>query len=127
MQLANNTCIVTGGNRGIGLEVREIAWAARLCCRRCTLLHAAATATHAGPHPPRPCPRPRLQLVRQLLARNNTVIATARKPEAAGDLKKLQASAGGRLSVTQLDVASPAAVEQWAAEVKALAPHVDVS
>lgn len=67
------------------------------------------------------------QLVRQLLAKNNTVIATARKPEAANDLQKLQASAGGRLSVTKLDVTQPGAVESWAAEVKALAPHVDVS
>lgn len=90
-----------------------------------------------APRPPAPlaathaCPAPALgsssQLVRQLLAKNNTVIATARKPEAAGDLKKLQASAAGRLSVTKLDVTSPAAVEEWAAEIKALAPHVDVS
>ncbi|PRW55919.1 hypothetical protein C2E21_5144 [Chlorella sorokiniana] len=85
MQLANKTCVVTGGNRGIGLE-----------------------------------------LVRQLLAKNNTVIATARKPEAASDLQKLQASAGGRLSVTKLDVTSPQSIESWAAEVKALAPHVDL-
>lgn len=67
------------------------------------------------------------QLVRQLLAKNNTVIATARKPEAASDLQKLKASAGGRLSVTKLDVTSPQSIESWAAELKALAPHVDVS
>lgn len=117
MQLANKTCVVTGGNRGIGLEVRRSAAGARrspLAARR-PLAH----------FPPLPLSLP--QLVRQLLAKNNTVIATARKPEAANDLQKLQASAGGRLSVTKLDVTQPGAVESWAAEVKALAPHVDVS
>lgn len=68
------------------------------------------------------------QLVKQLLARGNTVIATARKPAAAGELRALQgAGASRRLHITQLDVAAPESVESWAAGIKALAPHVDVS
>ncbi|KAL4440648.1 hypothetical protein ABPG77_000357 [Micractinium sp. CCAP 211/92] len=85
MQLTNKVAVVTGANRGIGLE-----------------------------------------LVRQLLARGNTVIATARKPDAASELRALQPGTGSRLHLTQLDVAAPESVESWAAGVKALAPHVDL-
>ncbi|PSC72928.1 hypothetical protein C2E20_3850 isoform A [Micractinium conductrix] len=85
MRLESLNAVVTGGNRGIGLE-----------------------------------------LFRQLLAKGNTVVATAQHPAQADDLQALAAGAGGRLHVTQLDVSNPASVERWAAGVKALAPHVDL-
>ncbi|PSC72929.1 hypothetical protein C2E20_3850 isoform B [Micractinium conductrix] len=85
MRLESLNAVVTGGNRGIGLE-----------------------------------------LFRQLLAKGNTVVATAQHPAQADDLQALAAGAGGRLHVTQLDVSNPASVERWAAGVKALAPHVDM-
>lgn len=95
--------------------------------RRPAAAAAAACSCWHRCNPPPPLHTALPQLVRQLLAKNNSVIATARKPEAASDLHKLQASAGGRLSVTKLDVTSPQSIESWAAGVKALTPHVDVS
>ncbi|KAL4457577.1 hypothetical protein ABPG75_012442 [Micractinium tetrahymenae] len=66
------------------------------------------------------------ELVRQLLARGNTVVATTRRPAAASELQALRDGAGSRLHVTQLDVAAPESVESWAAGVRALATRVDL-
>ena len=41
-------------------------------------------------------------------------------PQAAKELE------GTKVELTQLDVTSPQSVEQWAAEVQKLAPHIDV-
>jgi len=60
-------CLVTGGNRGLGLE-----------------------------------------FVRQLLARGDAVIATARAPDNADDLQALVRAHRGQLQVFPLDVAQPA-------------------
>ncbi|MFT5994108.1 MAG: NAD(P)-dependent dehydrogenase (short-subunit alcohol dehydrogenase family) [Bradymonadia bacterium] len=48
-----------------------------------------------------------LEFVKQLLDRGDTVIATARRPEAATELQAMKAGAGERLTITQLDVDSP--------------------
>jgi len=68
------TCIVTGANRGIGLE-----------------------------------------LARQLSARGDTVIATARNPESAADLNKLG------VPVEPLDVESPKSIAAFAKKLKGTA------
>lgn len=67
------------------------------------------------------------QLTRQLLAKGNTVIATARDPGAAKDLQKLQAGSGGALTVMQLDVGSPESIDAWAGNLKHQVAHIDVS
>ena len=67
------TCVVTGANRGIGLE-----------------------------------------LARQLAARGDTVVGTARDPESAADLKGL----GERVRVEELDLASPKSVAAFARRLK---------
>jgi NAD(P)-dependent dehydrogenase (short-subunit alcohol dehydrogenase family) len=46
-----------------------------------------------------------LEMARQLLARGDEVVATAREPKAAADLTKLTTGSGGRGSVVRLDVA----------------------
>ncbi len=67
------TCVVTGANRGIGLE-----------------------------------------LARQLAARGETVVGTARDPESAADLQGL----GERVRVEELDLASPKSVAAFARRLK---------
>jgi NAD(P)-dependent dehydrogenase (short-subunit alcohol dehydrogenase family) len=69
-------CLVTGANRGIGLE-----------------------------------------FVRQLLARGDRVIATCRKPGAAGALNALVGAHPGRLHVLPLDVADPKSQAALASEL----------
>lgn len=127
MQLTDKVAVVTGANRGIGLEVRLVA-CAPLPAPACPRLHGVCrpACACAPPNAAPPLVFP-VQLVRQLLAKGNTVIATARKPADAGELQGLWAGAGSRLHVTELDVAAPESVESWAAGVRALAPHVDVS
>ncbi|PSC75715.1 NADH-dependent fumarate reductase [Micractinium conductrix] len=61
------------------------------------------------------------EFVRQFAAKGNRVIATARTPAQAA--KELE---GTKVELTQLDVTSPQSVEQWAAEVQKLAPHIDL-
>lgn len=51
-----------------------------------------------------------LAITQQLVARGDKVVATARQPASAEALQKLGASAGGRLAVVELDVASPASI-----------------
>ena len=131
------TAVVTGGSRGIGE------------CRR------GAVGAWLGPPPP-PLPPPPwpplpavaqemrsgatpshlratalspagLALVKQLLQRGDTVIATARSGASAPALQQLAASAGGRLHVTDLDASKPESIQRWAAEVQEKAARVDVS
>ena len=45
-----------------------------------------------------------LEFVKQLAARGDEVVATARRPEAADALNALAAESGGKVTVTQLDV-----------------------
>jgi NAD(P)-dependent dehydrogenase (short-subunit alcohol dehydrogenase family) len=61
--------------------------------------------------------------VRQLVAKGNRVIAACRRPEEAR--KELGAELPD-VAWTTLDVASPASIESWAAEVQGIAPHLDV-
>ena len=65
--------------------------------------------------------------MRQLLAKGNTVLATARKPAAAADLQRLREAHADKLLISELDVASPQSIERFAAEAKARLAHVDVS
>lgn len=69
-------CLVTGANRGLGLE-----------------------------------------FTRQLLARGDRVVATARQPGRATELNALAAEHPGRLRVLPLDVAEPASIDALAAEL----------
>lgn len=72
-------CLVTGANRGLGLE-----------------------------------------FVRQLLARGDRVVATARHPGKATELNALAARHPGHLRVLPLDVAAPKSIESLAAELPML-------
>ena len=73
------------------------------CMRHVTMLH------------------PALQFVRQLAAKGNTVVATCREPQKALELAKLK-----DVTITQLDVASPEAIQQWAKSLGNHAQHFDV-
>ncbi|MDQ3270267.1 MAG: SDR family oxidoreductase [Pseudomonadota bacterium] len=73
-------CLVTGANRGLGLE-----------------------------------------FVRQLLARGDRVIATARQPGRANDLNRLVGENPGRLHVLPLDVAAPRSHAELVRELPLLA------
>ena len=64
---------------------------------------------------------PALQFVRQLVDKGNTVVATCREPQKATELAKLKG-----VTVTQLDVASPKAIQQWANGLGSHAQHFDV-
>eukprot|EP00197_Chlamydomonas_leiostraca_P002004 CAMPEP_0202857610 /NCGR_PEP_ID=MMETSP1391-20130828/485_1 /ASSEMBLY_ACC=CAM_ASM_000867 /TAXON_ID=1034604 /ORGANISM="Chlamydomonas leiostraca, Strain SAG 11-49" /LENGTH=247 /DNA_ID=CAMNT_0049536429 /DNA_START=124 /DNA_END=867 /DNA_ORIENTATION=- len=69
-----------------------------------------------------------LGLVRKLLDRDNRVIATARKPAEAVQLKELGQQYGGKLQVTALDMSEPASVTAWAQSLKEQqgVGHIDV-
>ena len=71
-------CLVTGANRGLGLE-----------------------------------------FTRQLLARGDRVVASARHPGKATDLNALSARHPGYLRVLPLDVAEPKSIDAFAAEADA--------
>ena len=64
---------------------------------------------------------PALQFVRQLADKGNTVVATCREPQKATELARLK-----DVTVTQLDVASPEAIQQWAQGLGSHAQHFDV-
>eukprot|EP00891_Asterochloris_glomerata_P004204 jgi/Astpho2/4204/Aster-05168 len=61
-----------------------------------------------------------LEFVRQLAAKGNTVVATCREPQKALELAKLK-----DVTITQLDVASPEAIQQWAKSLGNHAQHFD--
>ncbi|GHE28035.1 SDR family oxidoreductase [Vulcaniibacterium thermophilum] len=75
-------CLVTGANRGLGLE-----------------------------------------FVRQLLARGDRVVATARRPAQAHDLNRLSGEHPGRLHVLPLDVADPRSHAELARELPLADEH----
>jgi len=65
-----------------------------------------------------------LEWTRQWLARNASVYATARRPEAAQELQQLKQEAGDRLSIHQVDVASDESVRQLAEELDSVPLNV---
>ncbi|KAG2484047.1 hypothetical protein HYH03_017137 [Edaphochlamys debaryana] len=68
-----------------------------------------------------------LSLVKGFLARENTVIATTRKPAEATDLQQLAEQHPGKLVVTALDATQTSSVASWAEDVKRRGvKHVDV-
>ena len=56
-----------------------------------------------------------MQFARQLLARGNTVHATARRPEQAKELQDIKTD---QLSITSLDTSDPDTIRHWAAQLK---------
>jgi NADP-dependent 3-hydroxy acid dehydrogenase YdfG len=89
-----------------------------------------------------------LQLVKDLLARPNTVIAAARKPDASSELAQLQkglpvggagaqandhaqdlapAAPEGQLQLIALDVSSAKSIQQFVQQLKQSFSHIDVS
>jgi NAD(P)-dependent dehydrogenase (short-subunit alcohol dehydrogenase family) len=67
-----------------------------------------------------------VQFVRQLLAKENTVIACVRNPDSAGELNKLEAGSPEKLSIMALDVSDLASVSAWASFVAEAHSKVDV-
>lgn len=76
-----------------------------------------------------------LEFVKQLLAKDNTVIAAVRSPKTATELQELQkqhppSSQGTRkLHITMVDVSEPSSVESWASSLREKCPglrHIDV-
>ncbi|WP_428493536.1 SDR family oxidoreductase [Rhodopila sp.] len=56
-----------------------------------------------------------LGVTRDFLAQGWDVIATARQPAKAGELRALESSSGGRLTIPQLDMSDPEKVDGFAA------------
>jgi NAD(P)-dependent dehydrogenase (short-subunit alcohol dehydrogenase family) len=67
-----------------------------------------------------------LGFVRRMLARGDQVVATARQSSSSKELRELEASAAGRLLLTDLDITQQGSVDAWAADLKTRVPHVDV-
>eukprot|EP01024_Parvocaulis_polyphysoides_P037225 TRINITY_DN33139_c0_g1_i1.p1 TRINITY_DN33139_c0_g1~~TRINITY_DN33139_c0_g1_i1.p1 ORF type:complete len:259 (+),score=33.83 TRINITY_DN33139_c0_g1_i1:77-778(+) len=63
-----------------------------------------------------------LEWCRQLLKKNNKVIASVRNPENSDKLKQLS----GNLEVTKLDTSDEESIKEWAVSLKRLVDHVDV-
>ncbi len=61
--------------------------------------------------------------MKQLASKGNNVIAACRQPDAVK--AKLQ-EIKGEIYITQLDVADPTSIENWAAEVAGITSHVDL-
>lgn len=62
-------------------------------------------------HTPSSSSRDSLQFTRQLLQTGNSVMATARAPSKAVELQELAGESSGRLTIMQLDVSEPQAIE----------------
>lgn len=76
-----------------------------------------------------------LEFVKQLLAKDNTVVAAVRSPDTAAELQQLQqqhppTAAGTRkLHITKLDVSDPDSIAAWAGSLRDNCPglrHLDV-
>ncbi|GAB4820966.1 hypothetical protein N2152v2_008012 [Parachlorella kessleri] len=66
------------------------------------------------------------QLTKQLLRKGNAVIATTRSLSRAEELQQLASQSEGRLTITELDVASSTSIEAWAASLKPAVSHLDL-
>ena len=62
-----------------------------------------------------------------MLAQGNKVVATARAPVKAEDLRALAEKHGDKLVLTALDTASPNSISSWADGLKGKIDHADVS
>lgn len=119
VSLTGKTCVVVGGSRGIGAEfVRQLAAKGNRVIAGCRcaaggMPWTGSAAHRAGVHallaPPPPS------------AGRSAAVHTCRQPSQA---KEIAGVAGVQL--TTVDVSSPQSVEAWAAEVQALAPHLDL-
>lgn len=67
-----------------------------------------------------------LALVKELLKQKATVLATARKPENAGELNRLAAGAGERLAILPLEITSQHSVDQAAARASDKTAVLDI-
>ena len=83
---------------------------------------------HATPSPGKPSTNwPKklcLQFVKQLLEKDNTVIAAVRNPEAE-QLQELKA-ANPKCKALAVDVSDLASIQEWASKVAEVTPAVDV-
>lgn len=115
--LENKVIVVTGANRGIGFEVSVRVLPARF---RAPDIVYESTAEPSMITQFYVCI---LQLVKQLAERaGNTIIATARDPAKAEDLKAI----GSNVDVTQLDTSDETSIDTWADSLKEKYSHVDV-
>lgn len=67
-----------------------------------------------------------LGLVKACLEAGAEVVASARQPDHAEELGKLQAGAGGKLHVLELDVCAEASVQSFRGGLEQITPQVDV-
>lgn len=67
-----------------------------------------------------------LEFVRQLAARGDEVVATARDPQRATDLQDVAGGSGGRVTVVALDAADPASVAEAAGHITSRWGAVDL-
>lgn len=66
-----------------------------------------------------------LEFVRQLVARGNTVVATARKPNEASELQEM-ISGGADVQVTTLDITNEESISAWSSDLRNRVEHVDL-
>ena len=59
-----------------------------------------------------------LGVIKEFLTRGWSVIATARRPDAASDLKSLAAAHPGRLDIQPLDMTNPGQIDAFAGALK---------
>ena len=120
--LSNKNVAVVGASRGIGLEVGALS---KILSIRYLLFCMLSPATllsllplhlaESGQAGVRDDIVGIVQFVRQLLARGNTVHATARRPEQAKELQDIKTQ---QLSITSLDTSEPDTIRHWAAQLQ---------
>jgi hypothetical protein len=67
-----------------------------------------------------------VQFVRQLLSRDNRILAGVRTPDRCEGLRELKAKHSKALSIVALDVADSGSIAEWAASVAERCERVDV-
>jgi NAD(P)-dependent dehydrogenase (short-subunit alcohol dehydrogenase family) len=67
------------------------------------------------------------QWVKDLLKQDNTVIGTARDPDAAAAFKVLSEQYRDKFVPTALDASLPDSITAWADQLKSKVTHIDVS
>lgn len=128
--------MVTGGSRcgppvhHAGPHTTPLVPTHSLPARRCLQHHATTSSGSAVAGRNQPTTTRRgigLGLVKKFLARDNTVIATARKSAEAPALQELvRQYPAGRLLLSDADTSQAASVASWAEGVRAATRHVDV-
>ena len=120
--ITGKNVVVTGSNRGLGLQVRQQPTITINPSFPLSKEAAPALVSPAGPdalYPPRPpgLSLPPWQFVKQFLSKGNSVVATARNLEKAAELQRLAQEHAGRLTIASLDVSDPASIEKLPSQV----------